>query len=135
MVYEICAALATLAFILLCFYLIQTLRTVQKSLNNLNDMAGKLDNKIDPIGLEAIKLIKKTNDISETIGEQLESFNPICQTIYNLGNAAEEATASLADSYYSELHEKKKERHGVIEDLIELAAAGMTLWQQIKKRR
>lgn len=135
MVYEICAALATLVFILIGIYLIRTLVSLKKSLDHLNEISSKLDHKIDPIGLETIKLLKKSNDITETVHEQLEAFNPICQSVYHVGNALEEASASLSDSYHNDIHEKKKQRQSKLEDLIELAAAGISFWQQLKKRR
>lgn len=135
MIVEICAIVATIVFIVLALYIILTLKDLQKSFLRFQDIASKVETKIDPLGLETLRLLKNTNELTETIQEDLESFHPLCDSISNVGNALQSATKSLNGGYEIHHDEKKKQWQEKLENIIELAAAGVMLWQQIKKRR
>ncbi len=124
MIYEICAAAATLAFIILVVYLVLTLRTLRSSLI-------KIDAKLDPVGSEVIGLLDTAHAISETVQEHLSSFNPLFQSISNLGSKVEEMTENLS----SRAEEKKSSKGNKLDGIVELAALSILLWQQMKKKR
>lgn len=128
MIFEICAGIATLVFIILAIYIIQTLIAVQRSLNRLTDLAVKLDTKIDPIAQETFKTLQNTTDLTDSVKVKLDAFDPLFQGINDLGCAIKHAARPVQE-------EKKKQWQDTIAAVIELAAVGVMLWQQIKKRR
>jgi|694.fasta_scaffold10416_12 uncharacterized protein YoxC len=135
MVLEICAILATLIFALLVFYIILTLKNFQISIHNLNGITNKLESKVDPLGLEAIRLLKNSNGLTETVQQDLDAFTPLCQAISNVSEALEDATEDMKLSRRPKQEERQRFSSDRLDDLLELAVAGLALWQQYKKRR
>jgi uncharacterized protein YoxC len=129
MIFEICAIVGTIAFVVLVVYLIMTLRTVQTSLVHL-----------DPIRHEVEKLLHKSNDITESVHKNMDSLDPLFRTVSNVGASLENVSKNLHKASFkvpSFLEEEEEEVSGwndKLGDLLDLAAAGVLLWQHIKKK-
>src|SRR5262245_32744332 len=95
MIYEICAVIVTLIFVLLAFYIIQTLRSLMKSMTRFHELVAKVENKWDPISLETLTLLQKSNDLTASVQEKIDSFDPVFNSIHHLGGILEESTTSL----------------------------------------
>ena len=61
MIFEICAALATIGFIVLIIYLIQTLIVFQKALKQIIRLTANIETTLDPISSETIKILQNSN--------------------------------------------------------------------------
>lgn len=119
MVFEICASLATLAFIILVFYLVQTLRTIRSN--------------VDPIGEEAIKLLQQSNEITQSINQ---GFSPLLQSISSIKCSVEETTEKIKHQVRGLAEEKEEEISQWDEKIIpfiELVIVGIAVYRQFKK--
>lgn len=129
MIYEICASLATLGFIVLVVYFVRTLIAVRQSLKIISAATLKLGTKIDPLTDQALDILQNTNKLTASVNDQIAAFDPLLNTISDLGCALHKTTHSLNE----ESQQKKNPKHNQVEDWMEIAALGVILWQQIKK--
>lgn len=120
MIYEICAGIATLMFIVLTVYLVKTLIAIRH-------LAEKVNSHIDPLSLESLKTMKNTSEITDSIKVKLDSIDPLFESIHTITNAVNDTIKPYA--------EKKKPWQDTIANVLELTAAGILFWQEIKKRR
>ena len=154
MVYEICAAVLTISIVLLVFYLIAILKALRVSLLEVNRITAKLESRIDAIGSETTQLLQQTNKVAESVQSKLKAFDPLFYTINQVGESVQDAAQNFIhrkdelENSFTHLKEETEEsfkhhpnfqsktkRLDIINNLIEIAAAGIILWQQIKKRR
>lgn len=144
MVFEICAVIATIVFIALAAYLIQTLISVQSTLKQLNALINNVDTKINPLSLETRQILQNSQDLTKTLQGHLEAFSPLLQSIRDIGTIIQRTTGSLnkGNPIKEELNlirprfeEKKESRREKLEEIIELVALGILFWKQINKRR
>lgn len=119
MVFEICASIATLVFIILAIYIIRTLITLQRALNKINA-------QIDPLAQETLSLLKNGTAVTGSVQDKLEAFDPLFDGIQDLNCA-------IKQTIRQEQEEKKKPWQDTVANVVVLAATGIKLWQQIKK--
>lgn len=131
MIIEISVLIASLAFVILVIYLVRSLRTLQKSLIQTHEMLSKVNDKIIPISEETLQLLQNGNGLADSIQEQMESFNPLLQTISDVGLFLHAKTEGCGINRFKEKKIKWKETAG---DVLELAALVVNLWQELKKR-
>lgn len=133
MIYEICAVVATIVLAALAYYIIQNLRELQQTLKQVNDLVARAQTKIDPISLETIRLLKNSNSLTESVNDKLDSFDPLFNSINKATSVLEEKTNSLAHN----IHYEKNGSHpkDTVSNVIEIVAASILLWQQLKKGR
>lgn len=137
-IYEICAVLATLIFIVVGVYLVMVLKTLIKSLKRINSTLSKIDMEIEPLSNETIRLLENSNEIAESIQDKLTDLDPLMGSISNVGSALRNATSSFDkdEGQFKFFHtEKKTDWQSIAGDLINLAAQGIAAWQKIKKGR
>ena len=134
MIYEICVIIATLALVVLVVYLICTLCAFKKTLIKLNGIMEKVDAQVEPMSRGAIGLLQNTALLTESVSEKLDAFDPLLQSISNVGYGLDEMTRSMGET--PEYREEKDIRwkEGA-KDLLELAALGLGLWKQIRNKR
>lgn len=108
--YEICAVVATLAFMVITFYLIKVFKMLIKTLKNLNSNLVKVESKIEPISNEAIRLLENSNEIAETVQDKLSDLDPLMGTIANVGATLQSATSTLKEdvNQFKFFHTEKK---------------------------
>ena len=134
---EICLSLATFAFIILVIFLVKALISLIKTLGTVEKFTRKVEEKVEPGGNEIVRLAKNLNGISETVDQQLNSLNPLFETVSTIGTKLDSAAKTLGNEKFAHKVESEKTSAGIerAELLIELAAFGILLWQQINKRR
>ncbi len=125
---DICIVLCTIFFIVLVIYLIRTFLNIQKSLDLINNLIILLQPKLEKGGEETLTLLHRTNEILTLTSN---AFNPLLQSMSDLGSALQKKIHSLNSS-----EDNRKIHHrNQIDEVIELIAYGILFWQQIKKRR
>jgi len=129
MVYEICAGISTLVFIVIAYYLIKTLISLQRSLKEINEITKTLETKMEPLSEETITLIHHSSHLTKSVAEKVDALDPLFKTISHLGSMAEHATCSINEK----IDQERKKKQWKLDDIIELATLGLLLWQQIKK--
>jgi len=125
MIFEICAAVATLLFAVLVFYIVQTLKGLQKSLTHVDTL---IETRIDPITEEAI-------DLTHSINEKIHALNALFEAIRKLGFMVQQSFESSRWRIKPIPEEKRPPWQEKMTDIIQLAALGLETWQKFKKRR
>lgn len=130
-VFEISAIIALLVFVVLTYFLIQALISLNKVLHRIDDTLQRTE----PLTEETALLLQSANAITETVQAQLDSFTPFFCSVAKLGNTLSEATDNLSTRIKPIEPENNPRWQKKMVDLIELATLGAMAWQQLKKRR
>jgi len=136
-VYAICAVVATVIFLVIGFFLVKTLIATIKALRNFNATMLKMDDKIDPIVDEVVKLLENHNSLAESVQDKLVDLDPLMDSISDVGSALHNVTNSFSDGnpklkFFQK--EKRRDWQDSLGDLVELAMVGVSAWKKIKKR-
>lgn len=103
---DICIGAVSLAFVILVIYLIVSLRKIQGTLKQTNRTLVHVD-----------QLSKTANDIALDLKEKSEALNVVFKPL-------------------AKLNKKKAARHSqAISDVVQFAAEGITLYNQLKKKK
>jgi uncharacterized protein YoxC len=129
MIYEICAVVGVLVFIVIAYYLVKTLIALQTSLKDIHELSKKLETKIDPVSTEASTLLYHSSQLTKSVADKLEAFDPLLKSISVMGSVAHQAAVSLQERVEPERTKKQSN----LNDILDLATLGLMLWQQIKK--
>lgn len=129
MIFEICAIVSVILFLILCVYLIITMNKLQKTLQTVNDMLFKLTPRVDV-------LLDQTKDLTKSATEKLNALDPVANLIstfstkylHSMSHASR--YAFKAESLKEEGDQSKEK----INNLIDLAAYGLMLFSRFKKR-
>lgn len=137
MIFEICISIATIVFVILAFYIIQTLKVVQCSLKDVKKSIENLEIEVALIKINANQLLKNSNEIAEKINCKIDDITPLFDSIFKVGGLIREAVNSFEGRH---LHvftaeEKKSNWQEKVFDLIELTSLGIKVFQQIQKRK
>ncbi len=135
-IYEICAVIATLVFIGIACYLIKVMKELIKSLKHINVSLSIIDTKIEPISNETIRLLENSNEIAESFQDKIAEFDPLLDSISNVGAALKDVTGSFKNQEkpFKFFHSgEKKNWQDIISDLIKLTSLGVIIWQKFKK--
>ena len=97
MIIELSVALIAIAFTVLVIYVVITLRSAKASLDQANETLAEVRDKVDGIHLEATKLIKNTNAITEDVGEKVKSLDTLFASIGQISESVNQVTASAKD--------------------------------------
>ncbi len=137
MIIEICALVSTLFFIILVLFIIQFLKTGQKTLAKLNHLILKLEEKIEPVEMELKKLLYHSSQLTETVNQQITHLNPLMQAVSEVGKSLDSVTKlwNNKTSHFNGSEDKKKKLSTTISSVVEIAAVSLLVWQQINKRK
>lgn len=137
-IYEICAILAVVVFIVIAFFLVKTLKALQESLKLMNASLTKIETQIEPVSNQTVRLLENTNEIAESFQDKISNLDPLLESISNVGCALQKATSSFSneEKTLKFFHlEKKSDWQEIASDFIQLATLGVVTWQKIKKGR
>lgn len=118
---EIFIGIALIIFAITAFFLIRTLITLEKTLR-----------KLDILSSESVSLVRNTD-------KMLDAFNPVVNSLSNIGEIVEDKTSQLRTRYYME---KERERIPVAakrsvtsEEILDWALLSAQLFQKFVNRR
>lgn len=140
MIIDLSIALIALAFVILVVYLIIALRSLNRTLQQVNETLGETRQKIDDMTTESVKLLRNTNEISGNLHQKLESLDPLFKVVSLVGNQAVNTVESFksqkkeASEDEEELVSSSKSQNRVLE-IVEWVAVGVNLLLSLKKRR
>lgn len=134
MIYEICVALLTIFFIILVIYVIITLKRINVTLQKTNEIVDKVNKDLNPLRSQAQELLRESAEISHTLKNQIDAFNPIFNSISLIGEKIENFTSSNLDDEPKKKENGEEDKNYIL-DLLDIGARGVVLWQQYKKRK
>lgn len=133
MIFEICASLATIAFLVLVGYLICTLIKVQKSLKFVNQAVEEVLPQISTCKSELMILLKNSNDLTVSVRRHIDHFDPLLQSIANIGIALNHLTHDMQGCFNSVHVEKKMKWRGTLSSVLEVIDLGVHILQKLNK--
>ena len=121
---EICAVIATIAFVCLVIYAILLIKS-------LVHLTKHIDTTLEPLSLETFKILQNTSQATSLVHRQLESVDPLVQSISSAGQSLKHTTQALSE----EIENRRPKNKDKIADICELIALSITVCRQIKNRR
>lgn len=88
-------ALIAVAFAILVFYIIQTLKSVKVTLDTVSKTIDDLEEQVEGITKETTELLQKTNLLADDIQQKSESLNSVVASAKNIGTTVDKFNKSL----------------------------------------
>ncbi|MEC0110833.1 DUF948 domain-containing protein [Paenibacillus taichungensis] len=92
MIYQISVALIAIAFAVLVFFLIRTLKSAQGSLDNVSQTLQEVQKTIDELSYEVKQTVRHANDITVDVQHKMKQIDPVMESVQNLGEVLNEVT-------------------------------------------
>lgn len=127
-IFEICAVLSLVCFMILVLFLILALRSTKQALGRILEVLNKANNKIEPLSMKTLSILQQVNFIVETVGQQVNAVKQFTASFNSTGRSLRWRIKPL-DEEDKPLWQKK------MIQLIDLASLGAAAWQQFNKRR
>lgn len=84
-----------LAFCILVFYLITTLKNANRSLHQLQVTVSNLEQQVEGLGKESVKLVQTANQITEDVHTKMQTLDHLFKSVSDVGEAIQEVTSSV----------------------------------------
>ncbi|MGO4531673.1 DUF948 domain-containing protein [Paenibacillus sp. 2TAF8] len=94
MIYQLSVALIAVAFAVLVFFLIRTLKSAQSSLDNVSQTLQEVQKTIDELSYEVKQTVRHANDITVDVQHKMKKIDPVMESVENLGEVLSEVTAA-----------------------------------------
>lgn len=95
MLTQISVAVIAVAFAVLVFFLIKTLKAATSSLDKVTQTLQEVQKTIDELSYEVKQTIRNTNDITVDVQHKMKQIDPVMDTVKNLGEALSEVTFAV----------------------------------------
>lgn len=95
MLTQISVAIIAIAFAILVFFLIKTLKAATSSLDKVTQTLQEVQTTIDELSYEVKQTIRNTNDITVDVQHKMKQIDPVMDTVKNLGEALSEVTFAV----------------------------------------
>lgn len=129
------------AFLVLVYYIIKTLKAIQKSAEEMNQGLIHINSQIDVIGKETTELLQNTNKLTVDLQEKSKSLDSIFQSIDDVGSAVQQVTASarqvsssLADTVQRSV-QKVNSQQNKLDEWLKYFTLGLSVWEKMKHKR
>ncbi|MFI2858013.1 DUF948 domain-containing protein [Paenibacillus sp. JSM ZJ436] len=97
MLTQISIAVIAVAFAVLVFFLIKTLKAATVSLDKVTQTLQEVQKTIDELSYEVKQTIRNTNDITVDVQHKMKQIDPVMNTVKNLGEALSEVTYAVKE--------------------------------------
>ncbi|NMO97277.1 DUF948 domain-containing protein [Paenibacillus lemnae] len=97
MLTQISVAVIAVAFAVLVFFLIKTLKSATVSLDKVTQTLQDVQKTIDELSYEVKQTIRNTNDITADVQHKMKQIDPVMVTVKNLGEALSEVTYAVKE--------------------------------------
>lgn len=97
MLTQISVAIIAVAFAILVFFLIKTLKAATVSLDKVTQTLQEVQKTIDELSYEVKQTIRNTNDITVDVQHKMKQIDPVMDTVRNLGEALSEVTYAVKE--------------------------------------
>lgn len=92
---SIAALIVAVAFAVLVIFLIQTLISARRTLENIADTLESFEKQMAGLTEETTALLEKTNELAEDIEEKAGRLNPLFEGIKGIGETLQRFNASM----------------------------------------
>lgn len=94
MLTQISIFIIAVAFAVLVFFLVRTLRSASASLEKVTDTLLEVQKTINELSYEVKQMLRHANDITVDVENKMKQIDPVVTTVKNLGDVLAEITAA-----------------------------------------
>lgn len=130
-------AIIAIAFCVLVYYVVTTLKTFAKSLEQLTTTVDRLEGKVDEITTETTGLIKKVNTLTDDVQEKSAKLNKIFDFSEEIAKTIYKFNESLSDLSAGILKQVRENQDKIVQ-VIQWGNIILELkekWSEMKKRK
>jgi len=136
---QISIAVIAIAFLVLLYSLIQTLKVLRGTLDEMKQTIGSLRTEVTQISVEVKEAIHNTNAMTLDVRTKLSSLDVLFASVNDLGHAlrsftgaAKESAASVVASIKGE-SKKPAGEPSLISTIYDGAISTIRIWNKVKK--
>lgn len=108
-------AIAAVAFVVLCGFLISLLKTAQRSLVTAQSAMQEVKETVEGLQGEVKKLAESVNDVAEDIRGKLQSTDPLFDAVQDVGMLLSEVTGTAREATKGLAHSIRKQAASIEE--------------------
>lgn len=98
MLWEIGVLIAAIAFAILVYYVIEALRSLKYSLDEMRVTLVEVKHEISAIGTEVKGVVQTTNSVADDVNMKLKSLDSLFGSLDDVGHIVQEATSAVKES-------------------------------------
>jgi uncharacterized protein YoxC len=110
MIIELSVALVAIAFAVLVFFLIKTLKSAKESLDKVSQTLQEVQKTIDELTYEVKTTVRHANDITVDVQGKIQKIDPIMDSVKNLGDVMNELTLTAKQISVTVIEKYRKSR-------------------------
>ncbi|GLX66492.1 DUF948 domain-containing protein [Paenibacillus glycanilyticus] len=104
---QIIIAVITVAFVILMFFLIQTIKALTATLDEVRSTVGELKNDVSQISGDVKEMIHHTNEMTLDVRTKLRSLDVVFATIHDIGQTLHSFTGVMKETAVGIVHNMK----------------------------
>lgn len=141
MVYEICVAVIAVFIVVFVLYTVSLIRTAKHTLLQANQSLTQMQNDLVAMSKEATHVLHDANLLIKDVQTKMHAFDPLLASVSQTGEVLAQLSGSakqvsVAVSKVTEgVQDKVSENKNRISDVVEIAKAGIRIWQKIQSVR
>jgi uncharacterized protein YoxC len=143
MLLQISVCVVAVAFVFLVFYLIQTLKSLKHSLDEITSTMGQMKNEVTEISSDVKDVILNTNEVAIDMRMKLSTLNHLFGTVQDVGQVLHELSSSVKQSASSliasvkptETSAKTSPLNGKLKAILQGATMTLEVWDKIKVKK
>lgn len=143
MLLQISVCVVAVAFVFLVFYLIQTLKSLKHSLDEITSTMGQMKNEVTEISSDVKDVILNTNEVAIDMRMKLSTLNHLFGTVQDVGQVLHELSSSVKQSATSliasvkptETSAKTSPLNGKLKAILQGATMTLEIWDKIKVKK
>lgn len=120
-------ALIAIAFLILVIYVVQTLKTLQTTLQHVAKTVEEVEKQMHEIGKETAQLLHKTNALADDVHKKAESLQSVFDAVKQVGVTVQTFSDSISKTLTT--NEKK------IAQAIQWGQTLIEIWTKWKEKR
>lgn len=137
---QISIAVIAVAFLVLLYSLIQTLKVLRGALDEMRQTVGSLRTEVTQISVEVKEAIHNTNAMTLDVRTKLSSLDVLFASVNDLGHAlhsftgaAKESAASVVATIKGHNKRKPEGEPGLISTVYDGVISTIRVWNKVKK--
>ncbi|MGO4499226.1 DUF948 domain-containing protein [Paenibacillus sp. 2RAB27] len=143
MLLQISVCVVAVAFVFLVFYLIQTLKSLKHSLDEITSTMGQMKNEVTEISSDVKDVILNTNEVAIDMRMKLSTLNHLFGTVQDVGQVLHELSSSVKQSASAliasvkpiETSGKTSPLNGKLKAILQGATMTLEIWDKIKVKK
>ncbi|SFE56028.1 Uncharacterized protein YoxC, contains an MCP-like domain [Paenibacillus catalpae] len=113
---QIIIAVITVAFVILMFFLIQTIKALTATLEEVRSTVGELRTDVSQISGDVKEMIHNTNEMTRDVRTKLRSLDVVFATVHDIGQTLHSFTGVMKETAVSLVTTMKSKQHREVYD-------------------